>query len=73
MGGMTILRLASTDPGMFGDRVQQSMAIDGGVIYSIEGRRTTATPQRENEQRHPWGNIPRRSRSNWLICRSARA
>lgn len=56
---------------MFGDRVQQSMAIDGGVIYSIEGRRVTAAPPRESEQRQPWGAVPRRSRSNWLTAYQA--
>lgn len=53
---------------MFGDRVQQSMAIADGVIYTIEGHRATAAPRREVEHRQSWGSIPHRSRSNWLTA-----
>jgi outer membrane protein assembly factor BamB len=53
---------------MFGDRVHQSMAIDDGVIYSLEGRRTTAVKQPANPREILFGMTARRARSNWLTA-----
>jgi outer membrane protein assembly factor BamB len=55
---------------LFGDRVHQSAAIDGDVIYTIEGKRISPseTPAEAgaNPRPYQWGTTPRRTRSNWL-------
>ncbi len=51
----------------FGDRVHQSMAIDGDVVYSLEGKRPQAAKPNQQVNRGPqWGAVPRRVRRNWL-------
>jgi hypothetical protein len=57
---------------MFGDRVHASMAIDGGMVYSIEGERMGANVPLQADRRLPWGATPRRSRRNWLAAYQAK-
>lgn len=59
---------------LFGDRVHQSAAIDGGVIYSLEGKPDPGqAPPNTAPGRRPfqWGANQRRSRSNWLTAYQA--
>lgn len=57
---------------LFGDRVHQSAAIDGGVIYTLEGKRVTPSESPPNAapagRGFQWGATPRRTRSNWLTA-----
>ncbi len=57
---------------MFGDRVHSAMAIDDGMVYSIEGQRTTASQPLNTDRRLAWGATPRRSRRNWLAAYQAK-
>jgi outer membrane protein assembly factor BamB len=58
---------------LFGDRVQQSMSIAGGVIYSLEGKQIKPgeKPQAANQRGVQWGVTPRRTRTNWLAAYKA--
>ena len=54
---------------LFGDRVHQSFTIDGGAIYSIEGKRAGAETVRPNPammRGFQHGVVARRTRGNWL-------
>ncbi|HEX5103070.1 MAG TPA: PQQ-binding-like beta-propeller repeat protein, partial [Pirellulaceae bacterium] len=59
---------------LFGDRVHQSMSIADGVIYSIEGKKVSATGEAQQKpavaRGFQWGVIPRRTRGNWLTAYS---
>jgi outer membrane protein assembly factor BamB len=59
---------------LFGDRVQQSMSIAGGVIYSLEGKAISETAGNRpaaGGKPFQWGVTPRRTRNNWLTAYSA--
>jgi len=58
---------------LFADRVHQSMAIDGGVIYTLEGKRVGAEsrPAQMAARGFQYGVTPRRSRGNWLTAYQA--
>ena len=53
---------------LFGDRVHQSLAIHGDMIFSIEGKRATTAATSPRQQPPPWATSPRRSRTNWLTA-----
>jgi outer membrane protein assembly factor BamB len=59
---------------LFGDRVHQAMSISGGVIYSLEGKRVSATeaaqPRQVAGRGFQYGVTPRRTRGNWLTAYS---
>lgn len=61
----------------FGDRVHGMISSNGGVVYTIEGRKITkqpganaSAPQQEQRQT-PWGVVPRRARTNFLSAYDA--
>jgi outer membrane protein assembly factor BamB len=58
---------------LFGDRVHQSLAIDGGVIYTLEGKRVgvESRPPPAGVRPFQHGVTPRRSRGNWLTAYQA--
>ncbi len=61
----------------FGDRVHQSMSIWQGVVYNIEGARSSRGSQAGGQQvaqqrQFNYGVVPRRSRRNWLAAYDAR-
>ncbi len=58
---------------LFGDRVHQSFTIDGGAIYSIEGKRVGAEtrPNVQAMRGFQYGVVARRTRGNWLSAYQA--
>jgi outer membrane protein assembly factor BamB/HEAT repeat protein len=62
---------------LFGDRVHHAMSVIDGVIYNIEGRRSTRyggvspAAQAQQQRGYQWGMIPRRTRQNWLAAYEA--
>lgn len=64
----------------FGDRVHQSVAMSGDMIFNLEGRRvakySNAPLEPDAAQAQPvgfnYGSVPRRTRRNWLAAYEAR-
>jgi outer membrane protein assembly factor BamB len=52
----------------FGDPIAQSMSIADGVIYSLEGRRTTGGSSYPADRNGAIGSKARRTRVNWLTA-----
>lgn len=59
----------------FGDRVHQSVSVSGDLIFNLEGKRVAKysnTPlepdQQQVQQGWNYGQVPRRTRRNWLAA-----
>ena len=71
-GGGTSRPKSAPEVLLFGDRVHQSMSIDGGAIYTLEGKRVgTERPAQQPARGFQYGVTPRRTRGNWLTAYQA--
>ena len=61
----------------FGDHVAQSMSLHRGVFYNVEGPSYDLTdnsaPHKSTQGNFQWGQVPRRTRTNFLTAYDARS
>ncbi|MCA9267923.1 MAG: hypothetical protein KDA41_05605, partial [Planctomycetales bacterium] len=61
---------------LFGDRIQQGMTIDSGVVYNIEGTLAgeyKPAPNQQRAARYGYGGTAPRTRRNWLCAYNAKS
>lgn len=75
-GGGTSDESGDADVFFFGDHIAQSMSLHQGVLYNVEGPNYDITdesaPRANNPGNFQWGQLPRRTRTNFLTAYDAR-